>query len=472
MANLSWFDTNGDWISSTRVNGNTRARRVDAEYFSLSLILNLIRTEEANTRQELERSSNLGRAIVVDRLAKLLELGLIEEGDLAQSNGGRAPRYLRFNRQAGFILLASVQSTSIGIATADLSGRLLVEHHEEAEIDRGAHAFLQRLVTLFDWMLEQRSAGQPVWGIGIAFPGRVEAPAGQPFASPRFQGLPGWQDYPLVETLAARYCAPVWVRGTVPMKTLGEHRTGAGVGVQNMLYVDIAREIAAGLVSEGRLHMGANGAAGMLGHFVAQENNTLICRCGNVGCLETVANVNAIVREAMVAAKEGTSQLLAETLSTSGEIIAADVGAAAERGDAVSAELMSRVGRLVGASVAEVANVFNPSLIVLSGQLAQASDIVLATFREAVYRRSHPIVARDLSIVRSQMSGSGALVGTAISVTDEMFSTTTLSFWVPHGAPVRHPEVISQIERMRQAAGSGDNKPRPPDPWPEAAGAP
>ncbi len=77
-----------------------------------------------------------------------------------------------------------MQSSSIGIAAADLSGRLLVEHHEEAEFERGANAFLKRLVTLFDWMLEQRSAKPPVWGIGIAFSGRVEAPAAQPFASP------------------------------------------------------------------------------------------------------------------------------------------------------------------------------------------------------------------------------------------------------------------------------------------------
>lgn len=437
-------------------------QRFDAENLNLSLILNLIRSGGATTRQDIENQSGLGRAIVVDRLSTLTTLGLIVDGALAPSTGGRAARHVRFNEAAGLILLASIDASSIGVAAADLSGHLLLEHHESSSAEEGPKVILRRLTTLFEWILEQQQPCRDVWGIGIAVSGRVETPSGQPFVSPKFHSMPGWEDYPLVEELAARYGVPVWVQGATQMKTLGEQRAGTSAGVQNMIYVDLDKEITAGLISQGHLHTGAQGGAGLIGHFLTNENNTTRCRCGKVGCLETAAGSDAIVREAMRAAQNDQSRLLAEILATSGEPTLADVGAAAQRGDPVSAEILARSGRLIGAALAEVANVFNPSLIVLAGNVAQASDIILATIQEVVYRRSHPLITRDLSIVRSHISDSAALSGTAISVIDELFSMVPLSFWVAYGAPMRHPGNAEIIASIREAFAVQDNRPRPP----------
>ena len=435
--------------------------RVDAEYFNLALVLNLIRSGGATTRQEIERSSNLGRAIVVDRVNRLLELGLIEGGERGPSTGGRAPRSLRFNDSAGVVMLASVETSTIGIATADLSGHLMIQHHEAFELGKDPEAFFDRLVTLFDWIMDNRAPSQEIWAIGISVSGLIESPEGQPFSSPRFQGIAALERFPLVERLTARYGAPVWVRGSIPMKTLGEQRAGAGRGIADMIYVDLGEEIMSGLISGGHLHNGSQGAAGMIGHAMARDCEQRLCRCGNVGCLETVVGWEAVLREATGAAHSDRSRLLAETLDLAGELTIADVGAAAQRGDAVSADLMARIGRLVGEAVADLTNALNPSLIVLAGAMAQASDIVLATFRESVYRRSHPLVARDLTIVRSQFGGSASLVGTAISVSDELFSMGILSFWVAHGSPLRHPEVARNIERIRAASSGAYLKPDP-----------
>ena len=436
--------------------------RVDAEFFNLALVLNLIRSGAATTRQEIERSSNLGRAIIVDRLNRLLELGLIEEGKLGPSTGGRAPRSLRFNDAAGVVMLASVEASAIGIATAHLSGRLIFQPHEGYELGRNPELFFDRLVTLFDWIMDNRPSASEVGALGIAVVGLIETPTGQPFSSPHFHGIPGLEGFPLVERLTARYGAPVWGRGSIPMKTLGEHRAGAGRGVANMIYVDLAEEIMSGLISHGHLHTGSQGAAGMIGHMAAREHDRTLCRCGNVGCLEAVTGWEAVLREATAAARSGRSRLLAESVESAGELTIADVGAAAQRGDEASADLMGRIGRLVGEAVADLTNALNPSLIVVSGAMAQASDIVLATFRESVYRRSHPLVARDLSIVRSQLGGSASLVGTAASVTDELFSTGILSFWVAHGSPLRHPEVAGNIARIRTASAGAYPVPSPP----------
>lgn len=434
-------------------------RRIDAEQQSLAVILNLIRAEEANTRLEIERVSGLGRAIVADRLATLIELGLVDEGELGPAAGGRAPRNARFREQAGLFLVAVLGQSTIGIAISDLSGRLLVEHHEAADSNAGADPIIKRLTTLFDWALEQHRQGRDIWGIGLAVSGPVETSDGQPFTSPGLPFMPSWEGSPFVEQLVAHFEAPVWVRSNTQMMTLGELRAGGGMNTRDMIFVDLSREISAGIVCDGHLYRGAGGGAGLIGHIATGEDMTIVCKCGNTGCLEASASSDAIVRAALNAVQNDQSSYLAEVLATSGEITAVDVGTAAIMGDAFCAELLSRCGRLIGSTLAALTNSFNPSLIVLGGGLAQNSDILLAAIREAVYRKSHPLVSRDLRIIRSQMGSSSALAGSAYSVVDEIFAGHVLGSWVSHGSPVKHPDFANQVEQAKQIAGSSFGKP-------------
>ena len=441
--------------------GQRPVRRIDAEQQSLAVILNLIRTEKANTRLEIERVSGLGRAIVADRLATLTELGIVDEGELGPPTGGRAPRNARFRDQAGLFLVTVLGQSTIGIAISDLSGRLLVEHHEATEPNAGADPIIKRLKTLFDWALEQHRQGRDIWGIGIAVSGPVKPSAGQPFTSPSLPFMPSWEEVPFVEQLVSHFEAPVWVRSNTQMMTLGELRVGGGVNARDMIFVDLGREISAGIVCDGQLYRGAGGGAGMIGHIATGEGANAICKCGNTGCLEAIASSDAIVRAALQAVQNEQSPYLAELLSTNGELTAVDVGTAAIMGDAFCADLLARCGRLIGSTLAALTNAFNPSLIVLGGALAQNSDILLAAIREAVYRRSHPLVSRDLRIIRSQMGSSSALVGSAFSVVDETFASHVLGSWVSHGSPVKHPDLADYVAHAKQFTATLNGKPPP-----------
>lgn len=453
-----------------RVAKADNGRRSESERQSLSAILNLVRLGLANTRQEIEKQLSLGRAVVADRLATLNKLGLIDESELGPATGGRAPRLVRFRADAGLVLVAFLDQSTLGVGIADLSGRLLVEHHEAADVSVGPAATLKRLATLFDWVLDQHQNQRAVWGIGIAVPGPVEATKGEPLAWPTLHFLPNWDAYPVVENLVARHEVPVWLRSNVQMMTLGEMRAGRGIGEENFLFVKFGKSISAGLISGGRFHRGAQGGAGLIGHISTGEESTVVCRCGNTGCLEAVAGEEAIVREALRAAKDGRSRYLADALDANGDITAADVGLAAQLGDAFSAELLARCGRLIGTTLASLTNSFNPSLIVLSGGIPHADDILLATIREAVYRHSHPLATRDLRIVRSQMGNSAGLVGSAIVVVEDLFSKASLERWIAHGSPVRDPEFAELVTRARTTADQAQPPAPPSDNRLRAAG--
>jgi len=139
------------------------------------------------------------------------------------------------------------------------------------------------------------------------------------------------------------------------------------------------------------------------------------------------------------------SPILAEHLRRGGEITAVEVAQAAHMGDAGAIDILSQSGRMIGQVVATLANMLNPELIVLSGSIAQSNDILLAAAREAIYGASHPLVSRDLQIIRSQMGSSSGLVGAAIVATESLFSPAVLRDWIMAGRPQAHP----QFEALR-----------------------
>jgi glucokinase-like ROK family protein len=427
--------------SPRRVRGHGASRRVRFERDSLARVLRLVRTHEGITRQEIESGSGFGRAVVADRIATLVERGLVEDSQVGVSTGGRAPRCVRLRYDAGHLLVASLGTTTLGVGLSDLSGRLLVEHHEQADAAVGAERTIDRLSALFDWMLEEHPEARPIWGIGIAVPGPVELPGGRLSGPPTLHRMPGWHEFPIARILGEQFGASVWLDNEVHLMTIGERYAGRASGADVVLFVKIGTGISAGLLADGRVHRGAYGFAGDIGHVVVDGDAAVLCRCGNTGCLEALAGGAAIAREARRAASSGQSRHLAELADAGQVITATQVGAAANRGDPFSIELLANSGRLIGETLATLVNAYNPSLVIVGGGVAQAGEILIGAIREAIYRRSRSLATRNLQIVRAEMGRTAGLVGAARAVTDELFAPDYVRSWIEHGVPTRTNEI-------------------------------
>jgi predicted NBD/HSP70 family sugar kinase len=263
--------------------------------------------------------------------------------------------------------------------------------------------------------------------------------------------MPGWDGYPIRDRFAARYDVPVWVDNEVNTMALGEYRAGLGRGADDLIHVKIGTGIGAGLISGGRLHRGTQGCAGDIGH-VALASEAIeavpgatqqVCRCGKVGCLEALAGGAALARDATAAAEAGCSPALARRLAEAGSLTATDVVRAAEFGDPVSVELLQRAGRLVGETLAALVSFFNPSMVLLGGGVGMSGDLLLATIRQAIYRRSLPLATRDLRIARSQLGDRAGLMGAGFMVVDELFSRALLGRWLLDGTPAGQPALAA-----------------------------
>jgi predicted NBD/HSP70 family sugar kinase len=262
--------------------------------------------------------------------------------------------------------------------------------------------------------------------------------------------MPGWDGYPVRQRLSALHRVPVWVDNDANLMALGEGRFGVARGHSDMVFVKIGTGIGAGVISDGLLHRGSQGSAGDGGHIHVVEDPGVICRCGNVGCLEAVAGGGALGRQAERHARDGSSQWLAEALERKGTVTAEDVAEAAHRGDAISVELLQMSGRLVGRMLATVVSFFNPSLIVVGGGVAAAGDILLAAIREVVYGRSLPLATRDLLIKSSSLSSVAGVTGASAMVLDELLSARRLEAWIGAG----HPAELSGVGFPPEGSGS------------------
>ncbi|WP_374976519.1 ROK family protein [Microbacterium trichothecenolyticum] len=418
----------------------------------LVTLINLVRTGEATTRPTLGQVSALGRTIVTQRVDQAIEMGYLAEGELGRSTGGRQPRHLRFSGQLGRFVAIEFGTLHVGVAIMDLAQSVVREGHAEWDLTRGPDESMAFVSELLDGMLEE---GVPIWGIAVGIPGPVDFGSGRPIAPPI---MPGWHLFNIRAWMEDRYGAPVFVDNEANLKALGElYALGAWdqhnfAETDNILYVKVGTGIGAGLISEGHVHRGANGAAGDVGHIAVADRNEVVCRCGQRGCLEAIAGGWALARDGEVAASSGESQFLARIVERRGYVQPADIAEGALNGDPTCIDLVSRSGRVVGEMLASLVNFFNPSAVAIGGSIASTGDLFLAAVRRVVYRRSLPLALRDLRIIPAVAEHEIGRIGAGRLVAERIFQHEAMVTWLPQGSPRANLEAVYSARLRRNPA--------------------
>jgi predicted NBD/HSP70 family sugar kinase len=369
-------------------------------------LLRLLLDGQPRTRAELIDLSGLARSTVTGRIEALLASGLVVPSGEAASTGGRPPARFRFNPAARLVLAADVGATHLSVALTDLTGELIDSRTLRINIDEGPEVVLGAIVDTGRELLA--TAGRSpadLAGTGVGLPGPVEHRTGRPNHPPI---MPGWDSYDVVARLAADLPGPVLVDNDVNIMAIGEHST-AYADIEHLLFVKVATGIGAGVISGGRLHRGAQGAAGDIGH-VQTPGHTTPCRCGNHGCLEAVASGTAI------AARLASSGIPA--------VSSRDVVELVRSGNPVATQAVRQAGREIGSVLATCVSLLNPSVVVVGGSLSLAGDSLLAGIREAIYARSLPLATTELQVVASGTGPDAALHGAAALVLQHTLSTS------------------------------------------------
>jgi predicted NBD/HSP70 family sugar kinase len=372
---------------------------------SAGALLRLIREGTAVTRADLARETGLARSTVAQRVEALLARDLVYEAGGSASTGGRPPTVLAFNHHAGVVLSADFGATHVRVAVSDLLGAPLAERASDLDIALGPETVLEWAADRFAELLEEVGRpGTDVRGIGVGVPGPVEFDSGRPVSPPI---MPGWDDFAIPEWFASRYGAPVLVDNDVNIMARGEHRMH-WPETEHLLLVKVGTGIGCGIVADGHIYRGARGAAGDIGHIRATSSEDVICRCGNVGCLEAVAGGQALARRLAETGEDATRSR--------------DVVSLVIAGHAGAIRMVRDAGRTLGEVLAGTVNFFNPAVIVIGGDIAEAHAQLLAGVREGIFSRSLPLATRDLRIVPCRLGDRAGVIGAAIMAIEHVLS--------------------------------------------------
>lgn len=274
--------------------------------------------------------------------------------------------------------------------------------------ERDGEAVYGLLIELIERLREATPLA--VSGVGIGVPGLLDR---EREVVRHAVHLP-WRELPLKVRLSERLGLPVFLDNDANLALLGEWEAGAARGAQDVVMLTVGTGIGGALLLDGKLYRGADGAAGELGHMVVETDGPPCgSGCPNHGCLESVASGTALAREGMRVGRATPNCALGKAVAEGREITGALVTELAHDGDRAARDVIALIGTRLGVGLANVANVFNPELIVVGGGVVGAGELLLAPAREVLQRRALPPVA-SVPVVRAELGSDAGMVGAAV----------------------------------------------------------
>jgi glucokinase-like ROK family protein len=381
-----------------------KATHQQTRLINQQLVLRSLYDQSAVSRAEVARLTGLTRTTVSDVVDGLLEAGIVEELGPGQSTGGKAPILLRVPDDARHLVGIEVGDSLLTGAIVNLRGE--VRRRVEVPLDgRDGEMALARLDELIGALVEPAAA--PILGIGIGTPGLIDTTTG----TVRWAVNLDWRDLPLGARLSEQWGLPVHVANDSHAAALGEHTFGGHPPGESMVVIKVGRGIGAGIVIGGQLYSGEGSGAGEIGH-TAIADNYRPCRCGSVGCLETLASTRAVVQRARELAPHAPESSL--HASAGPERIDLDelVRAVAD-GDDLAREVLLDSARHLGRTIGGLIGTLSIHHVVLVGEMTRFGEPWLTAVRREAHRSALAMLADATSIEIGRLGGDLVVLGAA-----------------------------------------------------------
>lgn len=372
-----------------------------------SRVLHAIQVRSPISRAEIAKLAELPPPTVTSIINEFLRAGLVRETDIVRpvSDGlaslGRRPILLTLNHDAAFTVGIKLRQGSFTLTVANLGGESIQHVHEFLD-DNSPQATMLRITdTVNDAVAGAKLDPAQVLGLAIGVPGVIDHVSGVC----RYSPLLRWTDVNVKSELERRLDLPVYVDNDVNMVTAAEIAYGAGRAANDFLTVTVGQGIGLGIVIRGEIYRGACGGAGELGH--TKVGHSLICPCGERGCLEAIASEPAICAQ-VVAALNLTS------------VSIEDVMAQALNAEPVVLSVLHEAGTALGTSLGNLINLFNPERVIVTGEGTRLGPSYFRPMHDAARDVAFNRLRDDTQIVVQEWGDEAWAQGAASMVVHEL----------------------------------------------------
>ena len=310
------------------------------------------------------------------------------------------------------VVAIDIGGTKIACGIISPQYQVLAKEYHLTLADEGVEPVIGRIVSAIEQIIVPRGiALSQLHAISIGAAGAIDSERGLVTFSPN---LPGWHNIPLRDIVIERLGIKTWLINDTNAAALAEHYLGVGQGVNNLIYLTLGTGIGGAIILDNKLYKGASGSAGEIGHMTIDVNG-LRCKCGNIGCWETLASGTAVAREAIARIRNGEGSSLTEMVAGRIENITAEkVAMAASEGDSLALGVINKVATYLGVGLVNLVNIFNPEVIVVGGGMAKMGDLLLDPARQVVTDRAFPVAAKAVRIVTTQLGDDAGMLGAAL----------------------------------------------------------
>jgi glucokinase-like ROK family protein len=382
-----------------------KATRRQTKDHNKGLVLRTVYQAGWISRADVARATTLARPTVSTAVAELIDAGLVTESGLGPSVGGKPPILLRVEDDGRYMIGVDLAESEFRGALVNLRGairhRLSLPIHEQ-----DGDAALDLVHRLIDDLIQ--ASDRPIVGIGIGTPGLMDARRGVVRNAVNLN----WRDLPLGDLLETRHRLPVYIANDSQVASLAELTFGQARDIANLIMVKVGRGIGAGIVLDRRPFYGDDSGAGEIGHIVVEPGGGL-CRCGNRGCLETVASTRALIQRAQ-AQWDASRPSPLQRLVTSPEAITTGVLVqAAEAGDEAVRSLVAEAAGHLGQVISHLVGGLNIHHIVIAGSMARFGEILIRPIQAHVSSHTLRPLAESTRVEASQLGQDVVILGAA-----------------------------------------------------------
>ncbi len=302
-----------------------------------------------------------------------------------------------------------VGGSKVEVAEVDAHGSVRRRVRRPTDVAGGPAGVIRETVAAVRQLQEATNFSVLAIGVGIA--GQIDPHSG----TVRFAPNLGWREVPLQAELSASLRLPTSVTNDVRAATWSEWAYGAGEGAEDVVCLFMGTGIGGGVVSGGRLLLGASNIAGELGHVTVDYDGPL-CHCGNRGCLEALVSGWAIARdaqEAVSAEPAAGTVLLAAAGGDPQSLTAKIVAEVARQGDPLARRLVERAGHALAAGCVGLVNALNPSRLILGGGVIDGLPELLDVVRREIQEHALPSARQGLQVLPAKLQKDAVVIGAA-----------------------------------------------------------
>ncbi len=257
--------------------------------------------------------------------------------------------------------------------------------------------------TISDKMEERNIEKMDVIGVGMGVPAPVTAEG-----TVKGSANLGWKYKEVKKEMESLLGFKVSVGNDANVAALGEMWKGGGSGEKNMIMVTLGTGVGGGIIFDGHIAIGNNGAGGEIGHICVNYEETEVCGCGNRGCLEQYASATGIVR----LAKKKLETEIRPTKLTKETVTAKDVFDSVKEGDPVAKEIAEEFGQYLGYALANICTLLDPAVIVIGGGVSKAGEVLLE-FVEKAFQERVFFANKNVKFALAKLGNDAGIYGAA-----------------------------------------------------------